>query len=622
MRKFILGIMAVSLPLLAGTALAAPHPGDWVSYGYDEAGGRFSPLTQITPANVDKLQVAWTYHMNPAPTPGVKPAFLPSSTTTPLMVNDVIFLGTPFGRVVALEATTGKEIWAYIMPKGDQAAKRGVSYWPGDTSHAPRLIIGTLRGNLIALDAKTGVPAQDFGVEGIVDTKTPEIMNGSPRALYSYSAPPVIYHNLAITGSRLQEAPVKGPAGDARAWDVVTGKLVWTFHSIPRPGEKFYETWANDSGKDRSGVNAWNMATVDSERGIVYLAFGAPALDRFGGDREGSNLFSDSIVAIEAATGKYLWHFQAVHHDIWDFDMASPPTLLTVRKDGQDIPAVAAMNKNSLLFLLNRITGEPIYGVTETPVPASSVSAEAAWPTQPIPNKPGILTRTSFDVSEISDITPEHHAACQAILDKDGVTGSQMYEPPRADHPTVRFPGSTGGPEWGGGAFDPQLGLFVFASNQMGVVEKLVHNTDGTWSTLSARFIDPATRSPCQKTPWNELIAVNVNTGDVAWRSVLGVTDSFPQGKQNTGRPANSGPTVTAGGLTFMGGTDDQRFRAFDTKTGKEIWTYKLEYSAHATPISYQGSDGRQYVAVVATGGSYLNSPDGGDSLIVFALPK
>ncbi len=621
MRAFILGLMAASLPLTAVAAPAPSRPGDWVSYGYDASGIRFSPLAQITPDNVTKLKVAWTYHMNPAPAAGPD-AIVPSSTTTPLVIDGMMYLGTPFGQIVALDATTGRKIWSYSLPTGDIPAKRGVSYWPGDAGHPPRIILGTIKGNLIALSAKTGLPEKGFGHAGILDTKTPEVMNGLPNALYSYSAPPAIYRNLAITGSRLQEAPTKGPAGDARAWDVISGKLVWTFHSVPRPGEKFNETWQGDSWKQRGGVNEWNMATIDAGRGIVYMAFSAPTIDRYGGDRKGINLYSDSIVAIDANTGKALWHFQAVHHDIWDFDMPTPPTLLTVQKDGQAIPAVAVINKAALLFLLNRVTGEPIYGVTEKPVPASTVEGEEASPTQPFPDKPGILSRMSFDLSEVSDATPEHHAICQAIIDKGHLAGTKIYEPLRDDVASIRFPGGSGGPEWGGGAFDPKLGLYIFANNQLGMVEKLVKSPDGNWSTTSARFVDPKTRSPCQKGPWGELVAVNVNTGEVAWRSVLGVTDAFPEGKQNTGRPANGGPIVTAGGLTFIGGTDDQRFRAFDTRTGKEIWTYRLDYSAHATPMTFQGKDGRQYVAVVATGGSYLNSPDGGDSVLVFALPK
>ena len=517
MRKIILALMAASLPLSVTAAPSSVRPGDWPEYGYDSGGGRYSPLTQITPQNVNRLQLAWSYHMNPVPSQ--KQARVPFATTSPLVVDGRMFLGTPYGRVVALDATTGKQLWAYELPTGDQPPFRGLGYWPGDARHAPRLIFGTLRGRMVALDAATGAPSKGFGENGMVDTKTPEIMNGLPDAFYGYSAPPVIYKNIAITGSRVQESPSKGAAGDARAWNVITGKLEWTFHSIPRPGEKFHETWEDDGWKQRSGVNIWNMLSVDQARGIAYLPFGAPTFDRYGGDHKGANLFANSLVAVEAATGKYLWHFQTVHHDIWDLDLHTTPVLLTVKKEGKEIPAVAVMNKTAFLFLLNRVTGEPIYGVTEKPVPPSSVASEKAWPTQPFPNKPEPMTRMAFDLSEVADNTPEHRAICQGIIDKGQLVGSKMFEPIRDDRTMIRFPGA-------------------------------------------------------------------------------------------------------AGGVTFIGGTDDARFRAFDSRTGKELWTVKLDYSAHATPITYQGKDGRQYVAIVATGGSYLNSPTGGDSLLVYALPK
>src|ERR1700760_629015 len=616
MKKLLAVLMVTAL---GGAALAAPSAGDWPYYGRDAGGGRFSPLTQITPGNVGKLQVAWTYHMNPAPGAGGRVA---TSTTTPLVVKNVLYLGTPYGRVVALDATTGSQLWAYQLPGTDQPPFRGLSYWPGDKGHAPRIIFGSTLGRLIALDAKTGAPAKGFGTDGVVDTKTPEIMNGLPNAYYGYSSPAVIFKNLAIIGSRVQESPSKGASGDVRAWDVVTGKLAWTFHSIPRPGEKFHDTWDGDSWKQRSGVNVWNQLTVDAKRGVAYLPIAAPTFDRYGGDHKGNNLFSDSLVAVDANTGKYLWHFQATHHDIWDYDLDTPPVLLEVKKDDKTIPAVAAMNKNALLFILNRVTGEPIFGVTETPVPPSPVASESASTTQPIPNKPPQLARNSFELNEVADLTPQLHATCQAMIDKDHLTGSKRFEPIPTDHAIIRFPGGEGGPEWAGGAFDPKLGLFIVNTNNYGYIEKLVKQPDGEWNMTSGRFVDRKSNLYCQNPPWGLLTAVNVNTGDIAWQVNLGISDSLPEGKKNTGRPSNGGPILTASGVTFIGGTDDQRFRAFDSKTGKELWTYKLDYSAHATPITYRGKDRRQYVGVVATGGSYLGSPTGGDSLVVWALPK
>jgi quinoprotein glucose dehydrogenase len=327
-------------------------------------------------------------------------------------------------------------------------------------------------------------------------------------------------------------------------------------------------------------------------------------------------------VAVEAATGKYLWHFQAVHHDIWDYDLDTPPVLLEVNKDGKHIPAIAVMNKDALLYILNRVTGEPVFGVSEEPVPPSPLASENASPTQPVPVKPPQLARASFSLDEVANLTPDQHAACQGMIDKDHLTGSKRFEPIPADHAIIRFPGGEGGPEWAGGAFDPKLGLFIVNTNNFGYIEKLVRQPNGEWNMTSGRFVDRKSNLYCQNPPWGMLTAVNVNTGDIACQVNLGVSDNLPEDKKNTGRPSNGGPIVTAGGVTFIGGTDDQRFRAFDSKTGKEVWTTKLDYSAHATPITYQGKDGRQYVAVVATGGSYLASPSGGDSLMVYALPK
>jgi quinoprotein glucose dehydrogenase len=492
----------------------------------------------------------------------------------------------------------------------------------GRRQRGAEILFGTVRGSLVALSAKTGEPMAGFGQNGIVDLKTPEILNGVPNAPYGLTSPPTIYKNLAIIGSRVQEAPVKGAAGDVRAYDVLTGKLVWTFKSIPGPGEKGHDSWGGDSWRQRSGVNVWGMITVDAKRGIAYLPFGAPTFDRYGGDRPGDNLFSDSLVAVDADTGKYIWHYQITHHDIWDFDLLTPPTLFDVHRNGKVIPAVMAINKSAIPFILNRVTGEPLFKVTETPVPPSDVEGEVASPTQPIPEKPRQLARNSFSMDEVADITPEQHANCLALIKNGDFRPSVRYEPLHSDRPTIRFPGAEGGPEWAGGASDPKDGFFIINTNNYSFTEKLTKRTDGSWSAANTDFKDRATNMYCQTPPWGMLSAVNVSTGDVAWQVPLGVSDNAPEGKKDTGRPSNGGPITTASGLTFIGGTDDSRFRAFDSKTGKELWMAKLDYSAHATPLTWKGKDGRQYVGVTASGGSFLNSPSGGDSFIVFALPK
>ena len=391
---------SMSVPAMAATA-----PNDWAHYGRDGDNARFSPLKEITPANVANLRQAWVYHMRPegfkAETfPGLPEAvrkrfatgFAPSEAT-PLVVKGVMYLPTPYGRVVALDAATGKELWAYAMATRDQASTRGVAYWPGSGGVGARIVFGTRAGKLIAVDAATGQPAAEFGVNGIVDMKTPEVMNGVRGAPLGLSSPPTVYRNLIITGSRVQETPVKGASGDVRAWDARTGKLVWTFHSIPHPGEFGHDTWEGDSWKARSGNNVWTNVIVDDRRGIAYLPFGAPTFDRWGGDRRGTNLFANSIVAVDARTGKYLWHFQTVHHDIWDVDLPVA-TLIEVKRNGRTIPAIAVMNKTALMFILDRTTGKPLYDVREVPVPTDTdIPGEQPWPTQPMPAAPPPLAR-------------------------------------------------------------------------------------------------------------------------------------------------------------------------------------------------------------------------------------
>jgi quinoprotein glucose dehydrogenase len=622
-----MGIMKKILLSIIASCLAAPAqaaaPGDWASYGYNESGIRYSPLTQITPANVGQLKPVWTYHMNPNynGSPDTKNSF--GSEATPLVIGGVMYVSTPYGRVVALDADTGKELWAYALPQGHQPPQRGLAYWPGDKGHGAEIVFGTTLGLLIALDAKTGVPVSGFADNGILDLKTPDVMNGFPKNEYGTSAPPSIFQNLIILNSRVQERPQLGPAGDVRAVDARTGKFVWTFHSVPHPGEKFNDTWGGESWKNRSGVNVWNMNTVDAKRGIAYLAFGAPSVDKDGTDRPGANLFSSSVVAVNARTGKYLWHFQAQHHDIWDYDLNTPPTLLEVKSGGKTIPAVAVMSKPGLLFILNRVTGKPIYPVTEEPVPASTIPGEQAWPTQPVPSKPPQLTRHTFDVSEVATVTPELHAFCQGLIDKEHIQSTTTrYTPLRADNPIVNFPANEGGPEWAGGSFDPKHGLFIINTNDYGYVMKSVPDPAGGWTVKTTRFDNGGTpKMLCQQPPWGDLTAININSGEIAWRHNFGITDGLPPELQDTGRPNTGGPITTAGGLIFIGATDDARFRAYETITGKELWTYKLDYAGHATPITYLGRSGKQYVAIVATGGTYLFTKSGGDSVQVFALP-
>ena len=617
-----LRICVMAASLLGGAGLVAAQAGtDWQNYGGDRGAQRYSPLTQITPANVSSLKVAWTYHMKPADA-----ARVATSQTTPLVVGNTMYLGSPYGRIVALDATTGKELWVYKMPGNQRPAPRGMAYWPGEGDYAPELIFGTNDGKMMAIDVKTGKPAERFGEHGVVNLKTPDIMRGYDKN-YALTSPPGIYKNLVMTGGSGPEES-RSISGDERAWDVRTGKLVWTFHGVPHDGEFGADTWAPGSRRDRAGTNIWNMITVDDKRGIAFLPFTGPGPDRWGGDRHGMNLFGNALVAVDANTGKRLWHFQLLHHEVWDWDQPTPPMLFDVKRNGKTIPAVAAMNKSGYLFILDRLTGKPLYDVKEVPVPKSNVEDEETWPTQPIPVTPPPLAKQSFTAAtDVTNITPELESFCKNLIKTKKIHDSVPFSPITSDSQIARFPGSGGGPEWGGGAFDPKLGYFIVNTQELGSIEQLEKKKDGYWASANIpdSFFDQEIPGhgyyPCHNPPWGDLWAVNVNTGKVAWRVNLGVSDIMPEGKRDTGRPNLGAPLATASGLIFIGATDDGRFRAFETKTGKEIWTHKMEASAHASPVSYQGSNGKQYVAVVATGGSFVHSPAVGDSLIVFGLP-
>ena len=683
---------------VAGTAAQAADAKEWPTFGHDSGGMRFSPLTQINAANVGNLTVAWTYHMKQegdtagfgrgpggpggpggrrgrpgggppdgaggppggAPgAPGLQPLDQASaqaaaegigpprvatgfsvSEVTPLVIHGVMYIGTPYGRVSALDPTTGKQIWTYKLPSGEPAT-RGVEYFPGDKQTPPQIVVGTSDAKLFTLDAKTGALNTSFGVNGVVDLNTPEITHNLEEATDGISSPPIMFENLIILGGKTTESGGPGPAGDVRAFDIHTGKLAWTFHSIPQPGEPNYGGWVGESAKYRSGVNVWGLITVDAKRGIAYLPFGAPSGDAFGGDRPGDNLYGTSVVAVDAKTGKYIWHFQLVHHDIWDFDAETPPLLMDVKKDGKTIPAVAVIAKDALLYLLDRTNGKPIYGVEERPVPQSQVPMEKTSPTQPFPVKPEPLARQSMTMADIATVTPELEAACRKLVADNHLELGGPFLPETYNHVRVNFPSEIGGVNWPGGAFNPQLGyyfIYVMDLGQMqgykdpasGPVKDNIAGTNqffgraGPYGSLrpAGRFKDNPSNMPCNQPPWGELVAVNVNTGDIAWKVPLGITENLPADKQKTGRPGIGGPIATASGLVFVGGTDDNRFRAFDAKTGKELWAVKLDAASATVPSTYSGKDGRQYVVVTSAGNPFAAELPTSDAITAFALPK
>jgi len=626
--------IAATLPVLL-----AQSAGDWPMYNRDLAGTRYSPLTQINAENVSKLTLAWSYRLRTA-AERAKPRlnFGTFSEATPLVIKGVMFV-TAGNRVLALDPDTGKEIWRYQY-KGTQVSKRGVAYWPGDRDSPARILV-TAGTKMLALNAETGQPVPGFGNEGVVEMVVP------------YDGVPTIYKDMALAGASVGEIPVGSP-GDTRAYDVRSGKKLWSFHSVPQPGELGHDTWEGNSWQGRSGVNVWGYTmTVDEARGIIYMPFGGPAANFYGGDRKGSNLFGNSLVAVDAASGKLKWYFQAIHHDIWDWDLPPSPGLIDIVRNGQSVPALAQVTKSGWMFILDRVTGKPVFGVEERPVPKSTVPGEESWPTQPFPVKPPELSKHSYrpeDLVTAQDTNAEHAKACQEVVERsggvynDGPYTPYLYRPPGAPpKSTVAFPGNIGSVNWGGTASDPKLGYVFVNSNEsggIGWIEKQPGNQSFPYdkNTLygggpGPRFeavvkdakgrIDRDKTWPCQKPPWGHLTAVNASTGEFAWRVILGVTDELPEGKRATGRLSLGGPIVTAGGLVFIGATNDHRFRAFDSKTGKELWVTKLDYSAMSVPMTYLGKNGKQYVAVVEGGGVDVGGGDdnNNESLVVFALP-
>jgi len=617
-------ILKIYLPITAllacaiaiGQSGAGNAGGDWPVYGHDAGGMRYSPLTEINRTNVDRLQRAWTYDVPTTPN-----SWLQAFESTPLMVNGALYFATQTGLAIALDAETGKQLWTFdsygaASGKVRPLPNRGMTYWQGESPEAcdgrraaadSRIFFTTPDARLFALDPATGKPCAGFGRGGAIDLR--EGIVKYPKRAYDVTSPPVIYKDLIIVGSEVQEFPSRGNSGAVLAFNVHTGKLAWTFNTIPPPGEFGHDTWPGDSWKDRSGVNAWPPISVDVKNGLVFLPVCSPSYDFYGADRKGNTLFANSLVAVKADTGKLVWYYQMVHHDIWDMDVGSQPSLVTLHRDGKEIPAVVVVAKEGLVFVFNRLTGKPLYPIEERPVPQSKVPGEATSPTQPFPAVIPPLATIQVTRDDITNVTPESRKYC---MENFGSALPGGIFNPWGLETTVIIPGTMGGTDWGGVSFDPSSGYLYANITNLGAVGQMkkqpagspeAYEKDSKWGSY-ARFEDD-NKYPCQKPPWGTMNAVDLNTGKIAWSVTLGVVDALAaKGVPKTGIYNLGGSIVTAGGLVFIAATADRRFRAFDAQTGKQLWVSKLEANGYATPLTYLGKKtGRQFV-VIAVGPS------------------
>jgi glucose dehydrogenase len=650
-------ILVAVFALQRGLPGQKPSPDQWPNYQYNS---NFSPLTQITPQNVSQLQQAWVFNYGAGSSPSGSLGLDYRFEVQPLIINGVMYVSTPASptdkdfksTVSAIEPETGKVLWKYTSPR--RIHGRGLAYWPGSGGTGPRLYFGTDQGYLMSLDIHTHELSQNFGKRGELDVYVgvaSDKVGESRRPTFTVPNPVSVYKNLLISAARPGEGLPPEPRGDIRAWDAVTGKLVWDFHVIPQPGEPNHDDWPGDSWKDRSGANTWSTMTVDEERGILF----APTGDANHSETPGKGLYANCLLALDAATGKLKWFHQLVHHDLWDFDLPTPAMLVTVHKDGKAIPAVLQTGKMGYVYIFDRVTGEALFGMEERAVKRSDDPNDQAWPTQPFPLTPGPISRQGMTRDDINKMTPEIEKFCTDFWDNNHIQPTGAYSRPLSNAPTVTFGTGLGGPNWGPPSYNPQLGL-VFISVQntesyhaaglaaggggggggggrgaagaSGAGGRGAGGGGGRGASANAFYyrLPSGAQVPCVAPPYGALVAVDVNKGEIAWTSTLGMNESLaelgPLGL-NTGARNIGGNISTASGLIFIGATNDHRFRAFDAKTGKELWVTELPASGHATPMTYMGKDGSQYVVIAASGGTAIG---GGlpisDSLVAFRLPK
>jgi quinoprotein glucose dehydrogenase len=588
---------------------------------------RYSPLDQINRQTVKRLKPAWTYH-----TGELEGRQGRTIECTPIVVEAVMYVTTGYLRVVALDAATGRELWQFDPlkdhpsrhPLASGGVNRGCAYWSDREPGGERRIIhGTADGRLFSLDARTGKLDPKFGAGGVRDLRA-ELDPRVARLSYGPTSAPALWRDTIIIGVSCGEGPDIAAPGDIRAFDVRTGRQLWRFRTVPGPGEFGHETWGGESWRDRGAANAWGGFSVDVERGLVFAGLGSAAFDFYGGDRPGANLFANCTLALDARTGRRVWHFQTLHHDLWDHDLPVYPNLVRVTHDGQQVDAVAQVTKTGYVFLFDRATGKPLFDVVERPVPSSDIPGEEAGPTQPVPVKPPPFSAQHLDETNVTDIGAANRAS---VLDRlRRVRGGPAFNPPSREG-TVVIPGYHGGANWSGAAFDPTTGWLYVNSNNVPNIVALVAAQPGAAPRSRYGPFDHAGYEqfldhegyPAIKPPWGVLTAIDLNAGTLAWQVPLGEYPALTaRGIPRTGTETFGGSIVTAGGLVFIAGTKDERIHAFDKQTGDLLWEHPLPAGGYATPSTYQVA-GRQYLVIAAGGAGKLRTR-AGDVFVAFRL--